>query len=172
MANNCFYTMRVKGKKENVMEFHKRMEDYDAPNHLFRMFSADITDEWENNDDTVTIEVLGDCAWSIESCCRASGYSGGTDLFAVNSKELGLVIECYSDECGIGFQEHYLYDHGECLADECVDWCEYYYEEDKYESFEEFKKEYNLPEDATEDDLNDNGCYEVGGFPYYCEFSI
>lgn len=91
MANNCFYTMRVEGKKDDVMEFHKRMQDYDAPNHLFRMFDASIINEQENNDGSFTIEVSGDCAWSIESCCRASGYSEGVDLLAVNSKELGLV---------------------------------------------------------------------------------
>lgn len=85
MANNCFYTMRVEGKKDDVMEFHKRMQDYDAPNHLFRMFDASIINEQENNDGSFTIEVSGDCAWSIESCCRASGYSEGVDLLAVNS---------------------------------------------------------------------------------------
>lgn len=149
MANNCFYTMRVKG-----------------------MFEADITDEQENSDGSFTIEVSGDCAWSIESCCRASGYSEGVDLLAVNSKELDLVIECFSEESGNRFQEHYLYDHGECRIDACVDWNQYYYDENEYESFEDFKKDYDLPEDLTEDDLDDGGYCSFGGFPDYCEFSI
>lgn len=172
MANNCFYTMRVEGKKDDVMEFHKRMQDYDAPNHLFRMFDASIINEQENNDGSFTIEVSGDCAWSIESCCRASGYSGGVDLLAVNSKELGLVIECFSEESGMCFQEHYLYDHGECRIDACVDWNQYYYDESTYESFEDFKERFDLPEDLTEDDLDDGDYYSIGGFPDYCEFSI
>lgn len=122
MANNCDYNMRVRGTKENVYEFHKRMRDYDSPNHLFRMFAADIYDEFQNEDGTTTIDIGGYCAWSIESCCRASGYSNGVDLFEVNTRELGLKLECWSNEEGMCFQEHYLYDNGECQISDSVDW--------------------------------------------------
>ena len=115
MANNCDYNMRVRGAKENVYEFHKRMRDYDSPNHLFGMFDADIYDEFQNEDGTTTIDICGQCAWSIESCCRASGYSNGIDLFEVNTRELGLKLECWSNEEGMCFQEHYLYDNGEII---------------------------------------------------------
>ena len=170
MPNYCNYSMRIKGTRENVMEFHRRMEDYDTPNHLWRIFEADIYDKRNNENGIVTIDVGGSCAWSIESCCRASGYSGGVDLLEVNSKELNLEIESWSDECGMGFQEHYLYKNGECLIDECVDWYEYYYDEDEYESFEEFKKDCQLPNEVTEDDLDEG--YHCGGFDNYCEFQI
>ena len=172
MSNLCSYSMRIKGERENVYEFHKRMEDYDMPNHLWRIFEADIYDECENEDGTITIDVAGSCAWSIESCCRASGYSEGVDLFEVNSRELNLEIESWSDECGCAFQEHYHYKNGECLIDESVEWHEYYYDEDDYESFEEFKKELDLPDDVTEDDLVDGCYYYDGGFDNYCEFVI
>lgn len=172
MPNLCGYSMRIKGKKENVNEFHKRMTDYDLPNHLWRIFDADIYDKYENEDGTITIDVCGSCAWSIESCCRASGYSEGVDLFEVNSRELNLEIECWSDECGMCFQEHYIYNNGECLIDECVEWTETYYDEDDYESFEEFKKDNGIPDYVTEDDLDDGCYYHTGGFDNYCEFQI
>lgn len=172
MPNICSYSMRIRGNKENVYEFHKRMGDYELPNHLWRMFETEIYDEIANDDGTITIEVGGSCAWSIESCCRASGYSNGVDLLEVNSRELNLKIESWSDECGMCFQEHYCYKNGECLVDECVDWYEFYYDENEYKSFEDFKKEFNLPDDATEDDLNDGGYYSMGGFDNYCEFEI
>lgn len=172
MPNLCDYLMRIKGNKENVYEFHKRMGDYEAPNHLWRMFETDICEERDNGDGTITIDVGGSCAWSIETCCRASGYSGGIDLLEVNSRELNLEIESWSDESGMCFQEHYLYKNGECLIDDCVDWTELYYDEYEYESFENFKKTYNIPNDVTEDDLDDGCYYHFGGFDNYCDFQI
>ena len=172
MPNLCDYSMRIKGTKENVYEFHKRMEDYELPNHLWRIFEADIYNKKDNGDGTISIDVTGSCAWSIETCCRASGYSEGVDLLEVNSRELNLEIEIWSEESGMCFQEYYLYKNGECLIDDCVEWNEYYYDEYEYESFEEFKEEYALPDDITEDDLEDEYYYHEGGFDNYCEFSI
>ena len=54
MPNLCSYSMRIRGEKENVYEFHKRMGDYDMPNHLWRMFETDIYDECDNGDGTIT----------------------------------------------------------------------------------------------------------------------
>lgn len=172
MPNLCCYSMKIKGNKENVYEFHKRMRDYDAPNHLWRMFEADVYDEKDNEDGTITIDVAGSCAWSIETCCRASGYSDGVDLLEVNSRDLNLEIEIWSDESGMCFQEHYFYKNGECLIDDCVEWNEYYYDEYECDSFEEFKRENDIPDDITEDDLEDGCYYHDGGFDNYCEFSI
>lgn len=172
MPNLCSYTMRIKGKKDDVHEFHKRMKNYDKPNHLWRIFESDIFNEHDYGDGIISIDVFGDCAWSIETCCRSSGYSNGIDLFAVNSKELNLEIESWSDECGMCFQEHYLYKNGECLIDDCVEWTEVYYDEDEYESFEEFKKDNEIPDHVTENDLDDGCYYHSGGFEDYCEFQI
>lgn len=172
MPNYCSYSMRVSGKKDNVNEFYKRMSDYDKPNHLWRIFDTNICNENDNGDGTITIDVCGTCAWSIESCCRASGYSNGTDLLDVNSRELNLEIEIWSDECGMGFQEHYLYDNGECIIDQCIEWTEIYYDEYDYASFEDFKNEYDIPSYVTEDDLDDGCYYHLGGFDNYGEFQI
>lgn len=124
MANNCLYVMKVVGKKENCEKWLKKMNDYEEENHFFRIFSTEICDEGED-----FIEISGDCAWSIETCCRAGGYSQGTDLLEINSRDLDLVVEIYSQECGMAFEEHYLYKKGECIVDECTDWFETYNEE-------------------------------------------
>jgi uracil-DNA glycosylase family 4 len=50
-------------------------------------------------------------------------------------KQLELDMEVYSEECGCGFQEHYLFIDGELVAEECVDYSEEYNEEtEEYES--------------------------------------
>lgn len=170
MPNLCFYEMRIKGTNDDVMEFHKRMTDYNIPNHLYRIFEADINENTLNDNITV-IDVSGSCAWSLESCCRASGYSEGIDLFEVNSKELNLEIECWSSEDALGFQEHYLYKNGECYIEECVDWEDYYYDDSFYDSFDEFKAECELPNYVTEEDFDDYHYY-IGGFDNYGEYSI
>lgn len=172
MPNFCTYMMRIKGKKEDVYEFHDRMRNYDKHNHLWRIFEADIFNKKRYKNGVVAIDVHGDCAWSIETCCRSSGYSNGVDLLEVNSKELNLKIEIWSEECGCEFQEHYLYKKGKCLIDECVEWREIYYDENDYVSFEHFKESYDIPIDVTEDDLDDGCYYHSGGFDNYCEFQI
>lgn len=73
-------------------------------------------------------------------------------------------MEAYSSEPGIGFQEHYIYEYGKCLASECVKYEELYYDKDIYKSFEEFKKEFNLPAGLKEDDLDDGSWFAKGGF--------
>jgi hypothetical protein len=160
--------MRIKGNKDNVNEFHKRMSDYDMPNHLWRMFETDIYDEYDNGDGTITIDVAGSCAWSIESCCRTSGYSNGIDLFEVNSKELNLEIESWSDECGMCFQEHYVILKGDLVCDECVDWCEYYLCD--YETKEDAERELEI-EITDEEWEGDEDFISRGGFGDW-DFSI
>lgn len=60
------------------------------------------------------------------------------------------------------FQEHYIYKHGECIADEWVDYYEYFWDESEYETYEEFKKDY---EDAPpQEKFDDNGFSRIGGF--------
>lgn len=119
MANNCEYSIKIKGTRENCYKFLNKMTDYDEPNHFYRMFSA-IDSAEEGTDDNFEMRIYGDCAWSLESCCRASGYSNGVDLFAVNTKDLDLELEAWSRETGFDFDEHYIYKKGECLESECL----------------------------------------------------
>lgn len=165
MSNYCYYEMKLRGKRSDCEKWVRRMRSYDEPHHFYRIFSADVFEEGGDDAD-YHMKISGDCAWSLESCCRASGYSNGIDLFAINSAELNIKMEAYSQECGLCFQEHYVYDKGICATSECVDWESLYYDRDEYTSFDEFKNEYDIPEYVTEDDLND-GYYERGGFVWW-----
>lgn len=111
MANNCEYSMKIVGSKWARDKFMKKLMDYDEKNHFFRIFSAYPTDV-DGEDATL---IYGDCAWSIETCCRAGGYSKGVDLLEVNTRDLKLKLEVFSTEPGCGFQEHYIYDNGEMV---------------------------------------------------------
>ena len=126
MPNYCDFNMKIKGKKQDCQKWLDKMRDrdgrdcYDEENHFWRMWDVSVYDE-EGTDDDYMMLISGVCAWSLETCCRASGYSEGIDLFEVNSKDLNIVMEAHSEELGMGFREHYIYDKGECLVDECYE---------------------------------------------------
>ena len=166
MANNCWYSMKIVGDKKNCDEFIKRLNSYEEPNHFWRIFSAEIygVDYGidDNDKNKVAMYIDGDCAWSLESCCRASGYSNGVDLFAVNTKELDLEMEAYSREPGMCFEEHYIYKRGNCFADECLDINVYWWDTTEFPTFEEFKKEY--PDAPSIEHFEENNEAIVGGF--------
>lgn len=164
MPNYCEYEMKIVGSEENCRKWHKRMRDYEEPHHFWRIFDSTIIDEGEVDDEYYMV-ITGDCAWSIETCCRSSGYAH-CDLFEVNTEELSIAMEVYSSEPGIGFQEHYLYENGECLISESTDYSEYWLDD---MSLEELKAEYNLPASLTESDFVE-GRYCEGG--YIWEFEI
>lgn len=164
MANHCYYDMKIKGFAWDCREWVRRMQNYNAPHHFFSIFSCDVYDEGETDDGDCYMQMFGDCAWSLDTCCRGKGYSGNEDLFSINTKELNLVMEVFSSEPGVGFQEHYLYDKGDCVEDQCEDYEEWFWDRTEYETFEQFKEGCDLPDSVTEDDLDDNSCYTVGGF--------
>lgn len=173
MANNCMYDLKVAGKKEDVEEFISELR-YEAPRSFARIFSAESLDFGTLSDGRYYAYIGGDCAWSVYSCMfrgdigtYASKDNELLDL-AEESARLNLDVEIYSTETGIGFSEHYHYDCGEEIANEECDYHEYYYAPEAYESFDEFKKCYDIPETITEDDL-ENECYITGGFNYNFE---
>ena len=73
-------------------------------------------------------------------------------------------MEAWSEEPGIGFQEHYIYNKGDCIEDECVDaefWDSCLLEE--YDSYKEFKRDYPGAPPKEAFDIAD-GEVIVGGF--------
>lgn len=161
MPNYCNYSIKIVGSKENCYEFVKKLSSYEETNHFWRIFESDVYDE-EMCGDNTALYIAGYCAWSLESCCRASGYSNGIDLFEENTRDLGLKMEAYSREPGLCFEEHYIYDNGECIEDECLDISVFWWDKDEFPTYEDFKKEY---EDAPPERFFDD-CDEVylGGF--------
>ena len=173
MPNECLYSMRVKGKTKNVDEFvHIIQADYnEVSKHFWRIFAADVCSEKEENG-IKTVDITGDCAWSVHSCMRDGFGSYNNDFktgkrnekgttLKEQSKLLNLEIEVYSSEPGMAFQEHYLYKDGEELENECVEYSEIYFEDEADFNKE---KEQGFYKDYTWDDVNENGCLELGGF--------
>lgn len=187
MPNYCNYSMCVKGTKENIEEFIKVIDagyDYsemkfDYDRHLFRVFSSYYDEIEDLGDNVYQVIINGDCAWSV-SCCMFDGYLSyynnikerypnefrGTTL-PIESEKLNLDIEVFSEECGEGFQEHYVISNGIINVDDSVDYQTYYM--DNYETKEEAEED--VGRSITDEEWEDgNGCIEVGGFDW--DFTI
>lgn len=174
MANNCVYDMKIVGSKESCEEWVRRMKNYDVANHFYRISSCEVYAVVEEGPGvgTVSMYISGDCVWSLYSCC-VSDYTEGKDLFAVNTSELHIKMEAWSNESGIGFQEHYIYDNGLCIVDEEIDWTEWCWNKDEYPTYEQYV-EYNNQAPPEDKFVFDGDIYyaEEGGFDNYGDWSI
>lgn len=167
MANNCFYQITVVGEKESCEAWLKKMESYEEENHFYRFFSSEVCGEDSLKDGKYRMEIIGDCAWSLDSCCRASGYSNGKDLFQINTRDLELKMEAYSKEPKLGFAEHYIYDKGKCILEERVKYSEYYWDKSEFPTYELYKNDYfkEYGEDPPEESkFDEQGICRIGGF--------
>ena len=108
MPNYCYYSMCVKGKRENIEEFIKVIQsgynydtmEFDYDRHLFRVFEAYYEIIEDLGDGLSQVIINGNCAWSVNSCMFEDGYYGrwkskykddfrGTTL-PIESKRLNL----------------------------------------------------------------------------------
>lgn len=162
MANNCLFDARLSGKKKNVEEFIKILQHKDEykADGLGRVFSCEFDDEvleTSKDNDIISVDVFGDCAWSIKSSMRNKEWRN----LEGETKRLNVVFEAYSSEPGWRFQEHILVDRGEVVIDDRVDYEEYWV--DEYDTIEEFNAKYG--KDFTEDMIDyDTGNICIGGF--------
>ena len=188
MPNYCGYQMKVKGKPENVDEFVKVIQaDYsfddkdncicDVGRHFWRVFYADIYDE-EIVDGVKSVYISGSCAWSVYSCMMDGPHTYneqypkhcGTTL-AIESKQLELEIEVFSEEPGVGFMEHFVIIKGDIVTDACIEYCEYDTEE--FDTVKEMNE--TLGTKFTKRQFayareKDDGYIRVGGIPW--DFTI
>ena len=170
MANSCYFVMKVKGKKENVLKFQRiitrNKEGVEIDDETFlqelskkfhRWVECEVYSQTETEDNEYIIELSGDCAWSINTAM----LTPGNDTYTLEelSRDLQLKIEVYSEEYGIAFQEHFFYDNGDCISNECVDAFEYYIENE--DELREANEEHGTS--YTMDDLDD-GYLHIGGF--------
>ena len=174
MANNCWFEIHVKGRREDCEKWFSLMKGETIDNSFCRIFNVDITDVTDTDDECVMC-LCGDCAWSLQSCCR-SGYTA-IDLFELYTRELHLVMEAYSEEPGIGFMEHYFYDNGDCIEDECVDYTEWFWDRSCYATYKEFCESLGYdgvdgeyPSVPKEDEFDSEGYCYIGGMRW--DFSI
>lgn len=147
MANICSFLMKVRGHKENIIQFHKALTQ-DGKIWMGRGAEADLEFEYE---DFATL--TGTCKWSIQSALiddavsmrtNSRNWYFGEGLTSANfefvtlyeaCRRWNLIMEVYAEEGGCCFQEHFVCDKGEVLCDDCVDWEEIWVED--YETKEE-----------------------------------
>lgn len=178
MANICIFNLKAVGTKKNLEKFYKEVHaDYDSNNNVcvyegevvarmgYRMQFDRYFDEcYEDN----TIETFGDCAWSVSNCMLENHgelYGNLRDW----TKRLKIKIEAYSEEAGVGFAEHYLYDSGNCIIREVVDFEEFYIAE--FDSKEQAEEELEVTFTDEEWESSDGDYIRRGGFGEY-EWSI
>lgn len=179
MPNYCSYAMRVKGSCEAIDEIEKRLTDYDHTPHFWQVFEAMRTDEAspvkDGDDADMISEFVGSCAWSVRTCMNEGPASYATDFedrgqstsLAKTAAELGLEIEVFSEEPGIGFAEHYLYlNDGTAIEDE-TEFEEVWWDRDKYPTFAELDEAYGLTERGiTAESFGDEDYAGIGGYEW------
>lgn len=177
MANDCYYRMRIAGKKENVKEFTRAMKGVDEYEScgVGRVFDCTIVDEFMLDESFVEY-LEGDCAWSILTAMRDPSRENNVESL---SKRLSLSVEAYSEEPGVGFAEHFGIINGEIIIDECVDYFECYlpdfeenisyYDDEFWNS--ELVKASGMSRENYESFVNTGGYITLGGY-HNMEFSI
>lgn len=176
MPNYCTYSLRAKGTPKAIDELEARLTDYDHTPHFWRVFEAirsdDDPDGKAGEDDVVVAQFDGSCAWSVYSCMCEGEHTYASDhgtpetatSLHKTAKELGLEIEVFSEEPGIGFAEHFHYGaDGGVIADETCDFEEVWWDRDEYPTFDEFAEE-NDTCGLTEEDFGEEEYASVGGF--------
>lgn len=153
MANNCEIAMRVVGNKKSIL---KLLEE--IPFYTDKMMES--CGAWNNDASESKATFYGDCAWSIAS----SMLDGSNEKFNLldRTRDLGLKLEAYSREPGIGFEEHYRIDRGEMLVSETVDYAEY--DMTEYNSREDAEKSLGFPVSEREWEMYRNDWLPYGGF--------
>jgi hypothetical protein len=164
MANNCLFDMKITGKAAAVKELVRMLQwkDEFKINGLGRVYEFICdTSEIDGNDDDEIVNIIGfgDCAWSV-LCSMMKEYRVDCPSLESETERLGLVVEVYSSEIGMQFQEHILIAKGNLIISDCVDYEEHWIEE--FDTLEEYNKEYET--DFTEDMIDDNGNICIGGF--------
>lgn len=168
LKNDYFYSMKDQDSAVDMYKDHYQLGDLhlytNADKHFFR-----IDDIWVKNTDLKNgkycAEIDGACAWSVWSCMMKGEYtyynSSVTGEFAPlakdhatnlidATKELGIAVEVYSKEPGMGFAEHYLIDSGEVIADQETGYRCFFYDHTPYR---EAREKYNLPTTCTKKKL-------------------
>ena len=90
------------------------------------------------------------------------------------SKNLNLLIEAYSSEPGVGFQEHFVIANGIILVNECLDYFEAYIEDWDEDKLTKLSNNENKSVEAIKESVRErDGYYCYGGFgDNYGDYSI
>lgn len=177
MANICSFNMCVVGDKKNIEDFYKAISQN---GNLWMGRGAEAEIEYDG--DLAYID--GWCKWSIQSALIDNAISMRTNpdrwhwgegererlefiTLIEATEKWNLIVEIYSEESGCCFQEHFIFDNGEVVCDECIDWYEYCI--DDFETKEEAEEELGI--EITDDEWENECFISRGGFENW-EFSI
>ena len=127
MANNCSFQMRIKGSLQMIADFVAILYN-DGPiveysddvvrngmhgkvYHLGKDYIGRVWDgrailpkNAKRKKGEVLCEIFGDCAWSVQTAMFDSRHN-----IKDVACDMGLTIEIWSDEPGVGFREHYYF---------------------------------------------------------------
>lgn len=159
MANNCYFEIKVKGKKEGLDFIKDNIRD------MGRIFECGVVDKPEGFEEDI-LHMYGDCAWSVQNAILDNKK---LQKEIANRK---LDCEIFSEESGFGFAEHYLWKDGVLWKEECEDFYEWSLddiaeadEETKEEIFKKFE-DFGVTRDNYLEEANDEGWIRLGGFNY------
>ena len=115
MANQCEFKLKATGFIKDINNLLPKLKQYKAVD----IIEEDI-EEHDNRYSSLTI--IGYCDWSVYSSLINGPYIQNSLL--PDCKNHSVVMEVYSSEPGIGFQEHYIINNGELVLDDLVDYRE------------------------------------------------
>lgn len=114
----------------------------------------------------ISIEGQGDCAWSLKSALQDFALRP----LLQETRRLGLMVEAYSSEPALEFQEHIVIDRGTLLLEDCVPFEEFCVENASPSELDAFCKEKGITLAQLMSKVNSNGDYCEGGFENFGEF--
>lgn len=166
MANICSFTMEIKGEKEKRTAFINALK-HEGPCYIGMKGAHvyNIDDEWNEN----ITRLDGECKWSVlTSLQRLHLNEDGSKEEIISLRKacekFSLDMELFSEESGMGFQEHFLFKDGKFIDEDC-DYAEYYF--DEYASKKLAEKELGLA--ITDEEWNEGSCSRGG---YEWDFSL
>lgn len=184
MSNYCEYCLKAKGEEKNVKELVQILQYKHPDLEPYRIFDAYEDECGTDNENKYFVCLSGYVAWSIISSILAPEEKTKnipSDRKLVNiineTNRLHLVIEIFSSESLIGFQEHYIIDNGDVLVNECKDYDEIIYDSSEYEGetddekFKNFCKENEIDIDDPDVEQQDN-IFMRGGIKNYGVWTI
>ena len=146
MANCCGWDMMVVGKdKASLDRLLKILKYEDKEFYLYRVFDAYVNTKPRKRGDYYVARYYGDVAWSADPWVNATPNpdekndrgASYTNLREI-CKTLGIGVEIWTEEPGVGFQQHIIIDsRGEVGVDDSEDWTDGYEDEDGEEVEEE-----------------------------------
>lgn len=183
MANICDFSMFVIGKKNDIEAFYNALTQ-EGNFWIGRgVNDTELNLEIYKNDNCnaeidYCAEINGWCKWSVYSALidnaismrdnNTKWYFGDVDVNKLHfitlyeaSKKWNLSIEIFSAEGGMCFQEHYIVNNGDVIADECVDWRDGWDISD-YDSKEDFEEENDMT--ITDEEWENRYIEPEGGF--------